>query len=129
MENSNRTILDLKGITKRFPGVLALENVDFNLKKGEVHVLIGENGAGKSTLIKIISGAYRKDEGKITIDGKEMEIHNPRHAIEIGIATVYQEFNLIPYLSVAENIFLGRQPLKRGPLRTIDKPGMNRLPR
>lgn len=126
MGNSHSTILDLKGITKRFPGVVALENVDFNLKKGEVHVLIGENGAGKSTLIKIISGAYRKDEGKITIDGKEMEIHNPRHAMEIGIATVYQEFNLIPYLSVAENIFLGRQPLKRGPLRTIDKPGMNR---
>jgi len=126
MEQHNGTIIKLKGITKTFPGVLALDNVDFDLKKGEVHVLIGENGAGKSTLIKIISGAYKKDAGTIILDGKELEIHNPRHAQELGIATVYQEFNLIPYLSVAENIFLGRQPLKRGPLRTIDKPRMNR---
>jgi ribose transport system ATP-binding protein len=126
MENYDKPIMDLKGITKRFPGVLALDNVDFNLKRGEVHALVGENGAGKSTLIKIVSGAYRKDGGVIIIDGKELEIHNPRHAMEIGIATVYQEFNLIPYLSVAENIFLGRQPLKRGLLRRVDKPRMNR---
>jgi len=126
METSDKIIMNLKGITKSFPGVLALDDVDFDLKKGEVHVLIGENGAGKSTLIKIISGAYKKDAGTITIGGKEIEIHNPRHAQELGIATVYQEFNLIPYLSVAENIFLGRQPLKKGPLRRIDRPRMNR---
>jgi ribose transport system ATP-binding protein len=124
--NTNDVIMELKGITKTFPGVLALDRVDFDLRQGEAHVLIGENGAGKSTLIKIISGAYKKDSGTIIMDGNELEIHNPRHAQELGIATVYQEFNLIPYLSVAENIFLGRQPLKRGILRTIDKPKMNR---
>ncbi|KPJ88648.1 MAG: D-ribose transporter ATP-binding protein [Spirochaetes bacterium DG_61] len=118
--------MDLRDITKTFPGVLALDSVDFNLKRGEVHALVGENGAGKSTLIKIISGAYRKDAGRMVIDGREIEVHNPRHAQELGIATVYQEFNLIPYLSVAENIFLGRQPLKKGPLRRIDKPRMNK---
>ncbi len=125
MSNSTNTLLILKSVTKTFPGVLALNNVDFNLRRGEVHVLLGENGAGKSTLIKIISGAYKKDGGTIFIDGKEIEIHNPRHAQELGIATVYQEFILIPYLSAAENIFLGRQPLRRGPLHTIDKARMN----
>jgi ribose transport system ATP-binding protein len=126
MPNNDDTIMMLKGVTKTFPGVVALDNVDFDLRKGEVHVLIGENGAGKSTLIKIVSGAYRKDGGTIVIDGRELEIHNPRHAQELGIATVYQELNLIPYLSVAENIFLGRQPLKKGPLHTIDRPRMLR---
>jgi ribose transport system ATP-binding protein len=126
MENSDRTVIKLQGITKRFPGVIALDKVDFDLKKGEVHVLVGENGAGKSTLIKIISGAYRKDEGKIILDGKETDIHNPRHSQELGIVTVYQELNLILDLSVAENIFLGKQPLKRWPLRTIDRKRMNR---
>jgi ribose transport system ATP-binding protein len=126
MDASQSTIMDLRDITKTFPGVLALDSVDFNLKRGEVHALVGENGAGKSTLIKIISGAYRKDAGRMVIDGREIEVHNPRHAQELGIATVYQEFNLIPYLSVAENIFLGRQPLKKGPLRRIDKPRMNK---
>jgi len=125
MSNATGTVLVLKSITKTFPGVVALDKVDFNLRRGEVHVLLGENGAGKSTLIKIVSGAYKKDGGTIFIDGKEIEIHNPRHAQELGIATVYQEFNLIPYLSVAENIFLGRQPLRRGPLHTIDKVRMN----
>jgi ribose transport system ATP-binding protein len=124
MQRSNGTVLDLVGITKTFPGVVALDNVDFDLRRGEVHVLLGENGAGKSTLIKVISGAYKKDAGVIRIDGKEIEIHNPRHAQELGIATVYQEFNLIPYMSVAENIFIGRQPLKRGILRVIDRPRM-----
>jgi ribose transport system ATP-binding protein len=126
MENSDSTIMELSGITKSFPGVLALDGVDFDLKRGEVHALVGENGAGKSTLIKIISGAYKKDAGSVRLNGEATEIHNPRHAQELGIATVYQEFNLIPYLSVAENIFLGRQPMKRGLIRTIDRPGMNR---
>jgi len=126
MGTQNATIMDLKGMTKSFPGVLALDNVDFDLKRGEVHALIGENGAGKSTLIKIISGAYKKDAGTIRMEGRDIDIHNPRHAQELGIATVYQEFNLIPYLSVAENIFLGRQPVKRGLIRTIDRPRMHR---
>jgi len=117
-------VLRLENITKFFPGVRALDRVDFDLYPGEVHVLIGENGAGKSTLIKIISGAYKKDYGKIFISSQETEINNPRHALELGIATVYQELNLIPYLSVAENIFLGRQPLKKGPLRFINKKRM-----
>jgi ribose transport system ATP-binding protein len=126
MDSPDRTVIKLQGITKRFPGVIALDKVDFDLKKGEVHVLVGENGAGKSTLIKIISGAYRKDEGKIILDGKEADIHNPRHSQELGIVTVYQELNLILDLSVAENIYLGKQPLKRWPLRTIDRKRMNR---
>jgi ribose transport system ATP-binding protein len=125
MNHTDRTVLHLEGITKRFPGVLALDRVDFDLRKGEVHALVGENGAGKSTLIKIISGAYKKDEGTIIFDGKEMDIHNPRHAQELGIVTVYQELNLIPDLSVAENIFIGRQPLRRGPFRRIDRQRMN----
>jgi ribose transport system ATP-binding protein len=126
MPDRNGTIMELRRITKTFPGVLALDEVDFDLHRGEVHVLIGENGAGKSTLIKIISGAYRKDAGAIIIDGGEIEIHNPRHAQELGIATVYQELNLIPYLSVSENIFLGRQPQKMAPFPVIDRQRMHR---
>jgi ribose transport system ATP-binding protein len=126
MDNHDRTVMKLQGITKRFPGVIALDKVDFDLMKGEVHVLVGENGAGKSTLIKIISGAYRKDEGKIIFDGKEIDIHNPRHSKELGIVTVYQELNLILDLSVAENIFLGKPPLRKWPVRTIDRKRMNR---
>jgi len=102
-------ILRMKGITKRFPGILALDNVEFELLRGEVHVLLGENGAGKSTLIKILSGAYTKDEGEIILDGRKIEIHGPKHAMELGIGTIYQEFNLVPSFSVAENIFLGRE--------------------
>lgn len=104
--------LQMKGITKRFPGVLALNNVDFNLRKGEVHALIGENGAGKSTLIKILSGAHQMDRGEIIINNQKVSIQNPRHAQELGISVIYQEFNLIPYLSVYENIFLGREHMK-----------------
>src|SRR4030095_13072702 len=78
--------------------------------KGEVHVLLGENGAGKSTLMKILSGAYQKTAGQILIEGREVEIKNPRHARQLGISTIYQELNLIPHLPAAENIFLGREP-------------------
>ena len=100
----------MEHITKRFPGVLALDDVHFDLNAGEVHVLLGENGAGKSTLMKILSGAYKKDEGKIFIDGNPREIESPRHAQELGVGIIYQEFNLNPFLSVAENIFQGREP-------------------
>jgi len=103
-------VLRMESIIKRFPGVLALDNVQFELYKGEVHVLLGENGAGKSTLMKILSGAYVKDEGKIFVDDKQIEIESPAHAQELGIGIIYQEFNLNPHLTVAENIFLGREP-------------------
>jgi len=103
----------MRNITKRFPGVLALDKIHFNLKPGEVHVLLGENGAGKSTLIKILSGAYIKDEGEIIFDSKVTEIKNPKHAMELGVGVIYQEFNLNPYFSIAENIFLGNEFRKK----------------
>lgn len=121
MLDDSKYLLQVEGVTKRFPGVLALTNIDFDLRPGEVHVLLGENGAGKSTLIKILSGAYKNDEGRIFIEGVETTIHNTHHAMNLGIATCYQEFNLIPYLSAAENIFLGRFPMLKSPIPTIDK--------
>ncbi len=118
-------LIETKGIWKRFPGVVALENIDFDLRSGEVHTLLGENGAGKSTLIKILSGAYSMDEGKLFIEGKETVLTNTQQAIHLGVATCYQEFNLIPYLTVAENIYLGRFPQKKGcPVPVIDKKKM-----
>ncbi len=107
-------LLETKGLTKIFPATVALSNVDFTLYAGDVHVLVGENGAGKSTLIKLITGVYRKDAGTILLEGHEIDPHSPRHAQELGISTVYQEVNLIPTMSVAENIFLGRQPMRFG---------------
>jgi ribose transport system ATP-binding protein len=104
----------MRGITKRFPGVTALDEVDFELEKGEVHVLLGENGAGKSTLIKMLSGAYQPDEGEILLDGEPVSISSATVAQELGISTIYQEFNLVPQLTTAENIFLGRQPRRFG---------------
>jgi|YNPMSStandDraft_2_1061718.scaffolds.fasta_scaffold02512_5 ABC-type sugar transport system ATPase subunit len=103
-------VLTLQEITKRFPGVVALDRVDLTLRKGEVHGLVGENGAGKSTLVKIISGALRPDGGTITIEGVSFSFLTPYKARELGIATVYQDQQLVPALSVAENIFLGREP-------------------
>jgi ribose transport system ATP-binding protein len=107
-------LLEMRGITKRFPGVTALDRVDFELEKGEVHVILGENGAGKSTLIKMLSGAYHPDEGEILLDGQRVEISSAAFAQSKGISTIYQEFNLVPQLTVAENIFLGRQPRRFG---------------
>lgn len=104
----------MEGVRKVFPGVVALDGVDFDLRGGEVHVLLGENGAGKSTLIKMLSGANRPDGGRILVDGAEVRIHGAQDAEKLGIATIYQEFNLVPALSVAENIFLGRQPRRLG---------------
>jgi ribose transport system ATP-binding protein len=112
MEDSN-ILLHMQGITKIFPGVVALEDVDFDLKGGEVHVLLGENGAGKSTLMKVLAGAYKPDKGKIFIDGKEVEIQNPKQAQSLGIGIIYQEFNLVPYLTVAENVFIDDFPRNR----------------
>jgi ribose transport system ATP-binding protein len=100
-------LLRMTSITKDFPGMRALDNVDFDLYAGEVHCLVGENGAGKSTLVKIISGVYAKDSGQILLGGKETEITSARQARELGINAIYQEPELFPYLTVAENIFLG----------------------
>lgn len=103
------TLLGMQGISKEFPGVRALEDVDFDLYEGEVHCLVGENGAGKSTLIKILSGAYSKDKGKIYVGGREVEITDPHQGRILGISVIYQELDLVPSLSVAENIFLGNE--------------------
>lgn len=111
-------ILQTKQLTKSFGVVRALSNVDFNLYPGEVHAVLGENGAGKSTLIKLVTGVYRKDAGTILLDGKVIEPHSPHEAQAYGISTVYQEINLIPTLSVAENLFLGRQPMRWGFVNT-----------
>ena len=101
-------VLQMKNIHKSFPGVRALQGVDFTLRKGEVHALMGENGAGKSTLIKVLTGVYSKDEGQISIEGKEVAIHSPQEAQKNGVSTVYQEITLCPNLSVAENMYIGR---------------------
>ncbi len=111
-KNANNYILELENVSKTFPGVKALNNINFNLKKGEVHSLVGENGAGKSTLLKILAGAYKKDTGAITLEGSKVEMTDPKHALDMGISVIYQEFNLIPNLSIAENIFMGRAPCK-----------------
>jgi len=103
-------ILEMTGISKAFPGVQALSNVDLKARRGEVHCLVGENGAGKSTLIKILSGAYQKDAGTIRLRGREVDELNPHLARELGISVIYQELELIPHLSVAENIMLGQAP-------------------
>jgi len=106
-------ILEMKGITKLYPGVIALEDVDFTLKKGEVHALVGENGAGKSTLIKILSGSTSCDHGKIIYDGNEYTEYSPNDALNMGISVIYQEFNLVPMMTVEENIFFGKE-IKKG---------------
>ncbi|MDR1137375.1 MAG: sugar ABC transporter ATP-binding protein [Synergistaceae bacterium] len=107
-------MLEMSGINKSFGGIKALKNVDFKVKKGEIHALIGENGAGKSTLMKILSGAYLPDDGEIRIDGKLCDISGPLDAQRYGVGIIYQEFQLIPSLSVAENIFIGAFPYKAG---------------
>lgn len=112
--NDSDIILEMKGISKVFPGVRALSNVDFTLRKGEIHTLMGENGAGKSTLIKVLTGVYEIDEGEIILRGKNIKISSTQEAQGYGISTVYQEVNLCPNLTVAENIYIGRQPMKSG---------------
>ena len=106
-------LLQMKNIHKKFPGVYALKNVDFDLKSGEVHALLGENGAGKSTLIKVLGGIYRAEEGKIVIQGKETLINSVADARETGISIIHQEIMLVPNMTIAENIFMGREPTTR----------------
>lgn len=122
MSDSN-IVLEMKNISKFFPGVRALSNVDFTLRKGEIHTLMGENGAGKSTLIKVLTGVYKIDEGTIILRGKEIKISSTQEAQSHGISTVYQEVNLCPNLSVSENVYIGREPKKNG---SIDWKKMNR---
>jgi len=114
-----KEIMRAENVCKDFPGVRVLDNVNFDLREGEVHILLGENGAGKSTLMKILSGLYSIDEGQIYIDGKPVHIHSTWASQELGISIIYQEFNLIPELTVAQNIFLGREPVNR--FGNIDK--------
>lgn len=102
--------LEMKNITKTYPGVRALDNVSFDVMKGEVHALCGENGAGKSTLMKILAGAQSMDSGEIIINGEQVHVTTPQKAMDLGVSIIYQEFNLVPYLNAAENIFLGREP-------------------
>src|SRR5512145_2176553 len=106
-------LLEMRGITKTFPGVKALTDVDFDVRPGEVHPLVGENGAGKSTLMKILAGVYDRDAGEVLLKGKPVHFTNPRQAQLAGIVTIYQELNQVPELSVTENIFLGSE-LERG---------------
>jgi len=107
--------LHMQSITKSFPGVRALQDVSFELAKGEIHALVGENGAGKSTLMKILTGAYRADSGEIALDGKAVAIHSPGDAQALGISMIHQELSLIPHLTVGQNIYLGREPKGRLP--------------
>ncbi|MBN1122933.1 MAG: sugar ABC transporter ATP-binding protein [Anaerolineae bacterium] len=123
MVEANKEIVTMKGIYKSFLSVQALEDVDFTLNLGEIHALVGENGAGKSTLIKVLTGVEQPDAGVVMINQQKMTIRSPQHAQEIGISTVYQETNLCPDLSVAENILIGREPMKWG--LVIDRKAMN----
>jgi ribose transport system ATP-binding protein len=111
---TDRLLIEARAVTKTFPGVRALDNVDLELKAGETHILLGENGAGKSTLMKILSGAYPPDAGEVFIEGQRVEVFDPRVAQRMGVSIIYQEFNLIPYMNVAQNIFLGRFPMSYG---------------
>ncbi|NTF45993.1 galactofuranose ABC transporter, ATP-binding protein YtfR [Rhizobium rhizogenes] len=126
MAHDAERLLTATGFCKYFPGSTALDHVDFTLMRGEVHALLGENGAGKSTLIKCMTGAYRRDEGILTLDGTEIDPHDTLAAQKLGIGTVYQEVNLLPNLSVAENLFLGRQPRRFGMVSSRVMNGMAR---
>jgi ribose transport system ATP-binding protein len=114
----SEAILELRGLRKTFPGVVALDDVDFDVRRGEVHALLGANGAGKSTLIKIVTGLYRADAGDIRIDGRPVDLRDTQTARELGVSVIYQDLALVPHLSVAENLFLGRELVS--PLGLID---------
>ncbi|MCR4398998.1 MAG: ATP-binding cassette domain-containing protein, partial [Firmicutes bacterium] len=107
-------MITLKGITKRFPNVTANENVDLEISRGEIHALVGENGAGKSTLMKILTGLYQPDSGRIMIEGRPVALSGPRDAIRLGIGMVHQHFMLIPRFTVLENVILGGEPSAGG---------------
>ena len=112
-------LVSIQNLSKSFPGVRALNNCQFELLAGEVHALMGENGAGKSTLMKVLAGVYQKDEGEIRIDGQLVDIPSPRAAQDLGIGIIHQELNLMNHRSVAQNIFIGREP--RGRIRRVHR--------
>ncbi|MBJ3814105.1 sugar ABC transporter ATP-binding protein [Shimwellia pseudoproteus] len=114
---NNQDILRTEGLSKHFPGVKALNEVDFSLRRGEIMALLGENGAGKSTLIKVLTGVYPRDSGTIWLNGESISPHSTAHAQQLGIGTVYQEVNLLPTMSVADNLFIGREPRRFGMVR------------
>ncbi|MFE7235573.1 sugar ABC transporter ATP-binding protein [Streptomyces sp. NPDC002405] len=118
------TVLEAVGVGKRFAGVVALDDVSLTLRRGEIHALVGENGAGKSTLIKVLTGVHRPDTGELRLGGRPVSFARPHEAQQAGVSTIYQEVNLVPMMSVARNIFLGREPKNR--LRLIDFPRMHR---
>ncbi|MCC6805755.1 MAG: sugar ABC transporter ATP-binding protein, partial [Anaerolineae bacterium] len=120
----NTILIQMEGIEKTFPGVHALSDCRFELVPGEVHALVGENGAGKSTLLKILAGVYRKDAGRILLKGTEVHIPNPHAAQQLGISMIHQELNLMPHLTVAQNIFIGREP-RRGVRFMLDDAAIN----
>lgn len=103
------TLLEMRGIEKRFPGIIALQQVSFGVKAGEVHCLLGQNGAGKSTLIKVLAGVHQPNDGEILLDGRQIRFSSPDDAIKAGIGTMYQELDLVESLTVAQNIFLGHE--------------------
>ncbi|HML37589.1 MAG TPA: sugar ABC transporter ATP-binding protein [Bacillota bacterium] len=125
----NDVVLELKDISKSFPGVQALDGVSLTVRKGEAHVVIGENGAGKSTLMKIISGVYPNEKGSMYLEGEPVNIKSVHEAQELGISIIHQELNLLPYRTVAQNIFLGKEPIKNKMLHTIDENQINRKSR
>ena len=121
MDNLNtENLVEMTNIRKEFPGVLALDDVDFDLRAGEVHALLGENGAGKSTLIKVLSGAQPCESGKISISGEEVVLSDPRIALSMGLRFIYQEINLVPDIDIARNMFLGAEPTNSSPLGIVD---------
>src|SRR3954471_16232322 len=120
---SDQPLLQMQGIRKSFVGVEVLHGVDLDLRAGEVHAIVGENGAGKSTMMKILAGVYTPDEGSISIDGAAQSFAHPAQAQSAGVGIVYQEFNLLPERNVAENVFVGREPLKHG---IVDRRRMER---
>ncbi len=120
----NDVLVVMEGIEKTFPGVHALAQAQFELRVGEVHALVGENGAGKSTLMKALAGVYSKDAGRILYQGKEVEIPNPRSAQQLGISMIHQELNLMPHLTLAQNVFVGREP-RQGVRFVLDEKQIN----
>lgn len=120
--------MELRGLTKRFGSVIALRNVDFTVRAGEVHCLLGDNGAGKSTLIKVLSGVYQPTDGEILVDGTPVVFRTPRDAQQRGVATVFQDLGMIPLMSISRNFFLGREPVRgRFPFTRFDKERANSI--